>query len=447
MVEKEPTVIIVGRPNVGKSTLYNRIVHRRDAIVNQTAGVTRDIQKTKTRWRERRFIIGDTGGYEISPTDDLIGKIQFQLDLAIKRADIIIFLVDAKEGLTPLDRQMASLLRKADKPIILSINKVDVPQHFGRVYDFYPLGFEDPIPISAEHNIGISELLERVEGLISPQQSENGIEPAIRIAIVGRPNAGKSSLVNKLLGEERVIVHQVPGTTRDAVDVILELKGSKYILTDTAGIRRKGKVKDKIDQVSMLIALKRIKRSDIAVLLLDAEEGITDQDARIAGYVHEAGRAIIIGVNKWDLIEDSDYNKVLFNQHMRERMAYLDYAPTFFLSAKTGQGIDSLFPLLRKVFKEYSKKIPTPQLNTFLQETVQRHSPPLYQQKPIKFYYITQIMTKPPSFLCFVNYPQGIHSTYQRYLQNQLREALGFLGTPIRLFFRARKKSQNDLVG
>jgi GTP-binding protein len=446
MVEKKPTVIIVGRPNVGKSTLYNRIIHRRDAIVNHTAGVTRDRQETKAQWHDKTFIIVDTGGYETAPPDDLTAQIQLQLNQAIKETGIIIFLVDAKEGLTPLDSHMASLLRKVDKPIILAINKVDVPQHYSRVYDFYPLGLEDPIPISAEHNIGISELLDRVERLISPQSPENEIEHIMRIAVVGRPNVGKSSLINRLLGEERVIVHQVPGTTRDAVDTILELKGSKYILTDTAGIRRKGRVREKIDKVSMLMALKRIRRSDIAVLLLDAE-GVTEQDARIAGYVNEAGRAIIIGVNKWDLIEDNGNNKALFNELIRERMAQMNYVPTFFLSAKTGQGVNSLFPLLKKVFKEYSKEIPTRELNNFLQETVERHSPPMYRQKSIKFYYITQIMTKPPSFLCFVNYPQGIQSAYQRYLENQLRKASGFQGTPIRLIFRARKRGQKDLVG
>lgn len=439
MAKKEPTVVIIGRPNVGKSTLYNRIIHRRDAIVNPVAGVTRDRQESKVQWLDKSFIIADTGGYETGTSDDLIAKIQDQLIQAIKKADIIIFLVDAKEGLTPLDSHLASLLRKADKPIILTINKVDAPQHNTRPYDFYPLGFEDCIPISAEHNIGISELLDRVGGLLSPQGPVDESEPAMRITIIGRPNVGKSSLTNKLLGEERVIVHQAPGTTRDAVDTILEVRGCKYILTDTAGIRKKGKVKNRIDNVSMLMALKRIKRSDIALLLLDALEGATDQDTRIAGYVHEAGRAIIIGVNKCDLVEDNNYNKALLNQRIKEKMASLDYAPTFFLSAKTGQGIDNLFPLLRKVFKEYSKEVPTTKLNALLQETVQKHPPPLYGKKPIKFYYITQIMTKPPSFLCFVNYPQGIHSSYQRYLQNQLREALGFHGTPIRFLFRARR--------
>lgn len=439
MREKEPAVAIVGRPNVGKSTLYNRIIHRRDAIVNHTAGITRDRQETKAQWRDKSFIIIDTGGYETAPPDDITAQIQVQLNQAVKKADIFIFLVDAKEGLTTLDSHMASHLRKADKPIILAINKIDVPQHYSRVYDFYPLGIEHFIPISAEHNIGVSELLDRVEKLLSPQGPENESEPTMRIAAIGRPNAGKSSLINRLLGEERVIVHQLPGTTRDAVDTILEVKGIKYILTDTAGIRRKGRVRDKIDKVTMLMTLKRIKRSDIAVLLLDAEEGVTEQDARIASYVHEAGRAIIIGVNKWDLIEDNDYNRALFNQNIKEKIGCLDYAPIFFLSAKTGQGVNNLFPLLKKVFNEYSKEIPTPKLNDFLQETVLRHVPPLYHKKPIKFYYITQIMTKPPSFLCFVNYPQGIKSSYQRYLQNQLREALGFQGTPIRLHFRARK--------
>ena len=439
MPERKPTVVIVGRPNVGKSTLYNRIVHRRDAIVNHTAGVTRDRQEAKAHWRDKSFIIADTGGYETVPADDLTAQIQLQLNQAIKKADIIIFLGDAKEGLTLLDSQMASLLRKADKPIILAINKVDAPQHYNRVYDFYPLGLGDPIPISAEHNIGVSELLDRVESLLASNAPEDESEPTMRIAVIGRPNVGKSSLINRLLGEERVIVHQVPGTTRDAVDTILEIKGSKYVLTDTAGIRKKGRVSDKVDRVSMLMALKRIKRSDIGLLLLGAEEGITEQDARIASYVQEAGRAIIIGVNKCDLIEDNDYNRALFNRRIREKMPYLDYASIFFLSTKTGQGLNRLFPLLKQVFKEYSKELPTPKLNDFLQEAVQRHTPPLYRQKPIKFYYITQIMTRPPSFLCFVNYPQGIQAPYQRYLQNQLREAHGFRGTPIRLLFRARK--------
>jgi GTP-binding protein len=443
-VKREPRVVIVGRPNVGKSTLYNRIIHRRDAIVDQRAGVTRDRQEARTQWQDRSFIIIDTGGYETDSPDDLADQIQLQLNLAIDKADVIVFLVDAKDGLTPVDVQMASLLRRTNKPIILAINKIDAPQHYNRVYDFYSLGLASFIPISAEHNENISELLDRIIELFPQGMPEEvTLEPTIKIAIIGRPNVGKSSLINKLLREERVIVHEIPGTTRDAVDSILEMGNDRYLLTDTAGIRRKAKVKDKIDKVSMLQTLKRIKRSHISVVLLDAMEGVSEQDARIAGYVHEAGRAIILGVNKWDLMKDKDDNEALFIQHIRQKMPFIHYAPICFLSAITGEGLEGMFRLIKKVFREYSKKVPTPKLNTLFQDVTQRHPPPLHKHKPIKFYYLTQIMTAPPSFLCFVNHPQAIPPSYQRFLLNQLRETFGFQGTPIRLIFRPRKPSKN----
>jgi len=446
MSGRRARVVIVGRPNVGKSTLYNRIIQRRDAIVDQRAGITRDRQESLAFWQERGFIIVDTGGYEIESEDELARHIQEQLNYAIDQADVIIFLVDGKDGLTPIDSHIASLLRKTSKPVILTVNKIDAPRHQDRIYDFCQLGLSDPIAISAEHNINLSELLNRILALL-PTEDSGEKEPdasLIKVAIIGRPNVGKSSLINRILGEERLIVHDIPGTTRDAIDSLVEIRGERYIFTDTAGLKRKARVKDKIDRISMLMSLKRIKRADIAVLLIDATEGVCEQDARIAKYVDEAGRGIILAVNKWDLIRGPKNSETLFIQHIRERMPYLSYAPVCFLSALTGQGVASLFPLIKRVFGEYNRKIPTAQLNALFQDIIERQPPPLYRQRPVKIYYITQLAVCPPSFICFVNNPDGITPAYERFLINQLREAFGFQGTPLRLLFRPRRSSRKS---
>ncbi len=443
---RNPVVSIVGRPNVGKSTLFNKIIGRRKAIVDNTPGVTRDRNFEETSWNDYTFDLIDTGGFEPDTKEKIKSQIRNQTQLAMEESDVIVFLCDGKAGILPADEEIVHLLRKVQKPILLAINKIDDPLHSDRIYDFSRLGFRKIIPVSAEHKIGITELRDEITKCFSEmfkkEDEENDFDhEAIRIALIGRPNVGKSTLVNKILKEKKLMVSPTPGTTRDTIDTFVKINGGKYIFTDTAGIRRKGKVSMRLEKYCVIMAKKAMERSDLALLMLDAEEGVTAQDATIAGYAYEMGRACIIVINKWDLVEKDEKTILKFKDDIQRHMKYLSYAPIISLSSLTGQRVDKIFPLIDKISKEYSRQIKTTIVNKTFIELIKENKPSLYRGKQIKFYYITQIRNKPPTFLCFVNYPKGIHFSYQRYILNQLRLKFGLENSPIKIFFRERRKT------
>jgi GTP-binding protein len=431
-------VAIVGRPNVGKSTLFNRLVGFRKAIVETVPGVTRDRNYADVDKFERSLTLIDTGGFEPVTHDTLMAQMADQCRLAVEEADCIIFLLDGKEGLVPSDYEIARLLRQRGKKVLYAVNKIDSFKHEERIYDFYALGAETLYPLSAQHNVGIDRLMEAVtESLPSPPSEEGREQDAIRIAVVGRPNVGKSSLINRILGYDRVIVHEAPGTTRDAVDTPFSVGGRDYILVDTAGIRRKGRISLRLEKYSVVEAIKSIERADVALLVLDAREGAAEQDARIGGLMHEKGKGGIVVVNKWDLAR-GEIDTTTYTDGVREGLWFLDYAPLIFTSAVTGEGVDCILEVVEGVVAERDHRIPTPQLNRWLKEIVGSHTPPLFRKKRIKLAYMTQVSTSPPTFTIFTNYPSGVHFSYRRYLSNQLREAFGFFGNPIRLIFKRK---------
>ncbi|OGP54041.1 MAG: ribosome biogenesis GTPase Der [Deltaproteobacteria bacterium RBG_13_52_11] len=433
-----PIVAIVGRPNVGKSTLFNRLVGFRKAIVESIPGVTRDRNYAEVNRFERPFTLIDTGGFEPISQDGLLAQMAEQCRLAVEEADVIIFLLDGKEGLNPSDHEIAHLLRRRAKKVLYVINKIDGPKHEERIYDFYALGVETLYPLSAQHNYGIDRLIEAVIDLLaSPASEERREHGAIRIAVVGRPNAGKSSLINRILGYDRVIVHETPGTTRDAIDTPFSVGERSYVLVDTAGIRRKARISLRLEKYSVVEAIKSIERADVALLVLDAQEGAPEQDARIGGLIHDKGKGGIIVVNKWDLV-GGEAATTAYTEKVRESLWFLDYAPLIFTSAVTGEGVDRIFEVVEGVAAERGNRIPTPRLNRWLQEVVESHAPPLYRKKRVKLSYITQVSTRPPTFAIFTNYPSGVKFSYRRYLNNRLREAFGFFGNPIRLIFRKK---------
>lgn len=440
---KKPVVSIVGRPNVGKSTLFNKIVGYRKAIVEDTPGVTRDRNYEETSWKDYSFDIIDTGGFEPESKGDILTQMKSQTQLAMEESDVIVLLCDGKEGIMPTDEEVANLLRKYNKSILLAVNKIDDPSHFYRVYDFAKLGFGKIIPVSAEHKLGISELMDKITDRLSElpkaEHNNNLSEEVTKIAIIGRPNVGKSTLINKILKEKRLLVSPVPGTTRDPIDTMVEIDGKKYIFTDTAGIRRKGKVSRRLEKYCVIMAKKAMERSDLALLILDAEEGITAQDSKIAGYAYEMGRGCIVVINKWDLVEKDHKTIEKFKDTVLHQMKYLSYAPIISLSSLTGQRIHKIFPLIDKISEEYSRQIQTAILNKSFSEFLEQNPPSLYRGKRVKFYYTTQIKTKPPTFLCFVNFPKGIHFSYHRYIQNRLRLKFELENTPIRVLFRERE--------
>ncbi|HHU52062.1 MAG TPA: ribosome biogenesis GTPase Der [Firmicutes bacterium] len=430
-----PIVAIVGRPNVGKSTLFNRIVGERLAIVEDVAGVTRDRLYREGQWLDRRFLAVDTGG--ITLEDDPIKKqVGDQARLAIDEADVIIFVVDGKEGLHPLDQDVANILRRTSKPVILAINKVD---HYDPLStaEFYALGFGEGFPISAEHALGIGDLLDRVLKNFPPELEEEETE-AIRVALIGRPNAGKSSILNAILGEERVIVSPIPGTTRDAIDTGFCYEGQDYILVDTAGIRRKARVEEAVEYYSIVRALRAVERTDVTLMVLDATDFSTEQDKRVAGIAQEAGKAVIIVVNKWDLIKKSGETAKNFTEELRYQLAFLNYAPVLFVSAKTGKGINRILPEVAKVANEYTKRIPTNILNNVVRDAIALHHPPSRKGKQLKIYYAAQLKVKPPTFQLWVNDPELMHFSYERFLENRLRDEFGFTGSPLRFILKKR---------
>ena len=445
----KPIVAIVGRPNVGKSTLFNRVVGQRLAITHEVPGTTRDRLYAEAEWNGVTFILVDTAGLELrTPSsefripnldDDLMAQVRAQAQIAIAEADVILFLVDVKDGLTASDEEVAQVLRRTAKPVLLAVNKAESQARREAAVEFYALGLGELYPISALHGTGTGDLLDQVVGAFPMEEEEEELE-AVKIAIVGRPNVGKSSLLNKILGQERSIVHDVPGTTRDAIDTQLEWEGEPLVLIDTAGIRRKGSIQRGVEKYSVLRALRAINRADVVLLLIDAVEGATAQDAHIAGYILEEAKSVVVVVNKWDLVEKDTYTMQIYVEHVYTVLRFLDYVPMLFISALTGQRVDQVLPTALRVQDARLIRISTAELNRILQEAVARHSPPSKAGKRLKFYYATQARVDPPTFVFFVNDPHLVHFSYERYLENRLREYYGFLGTPLRLSFRKRGK-------
>ncbi len=460
-----PIVALVGRPNVGKSTLFNRLVGQRKAIVEDLAGTTRDRLYGDAEWNGRTFMLVDTGGLDLD-ADDLtratpeavsgfeagsssrlfLREIRAQVEIAIDEAEVIVFVVDADSGLTASDEDIAGWLRRVDKPVLLAVNKADNKPRRDEVFEFYSLGLSDPIAVSAMHGTGTGDLLDAIVSAL-PEAAETEVEDtAVHVAILGRPNVGKSSLLNKLLGEERVIVSEVPGTTRDAIDTRLIHEGEEMVLIDTAGIRRRGKIKPGVEKHSFLRAIKAIDRSDVCLLLVDAGELMATQDAHIASYIIEAAKSVVVLVNKWDLIEDKDTNTInTYTDTIRTALKFLDYVPVLFISAKTGQRVSKVLALARQVYAERLRRISTSDLNRLLREAVEANPPKGAHRHRLKFLYLTQAETNPPTFIFFVNDASLVHFTYKRYLENRLRAQYGFLGTPLRLVFRNRDEERLTL--
>jgi len=434
----KPVVAIVGRPNVGKSTLFNRLAGARKAIVEDVPGVTRDRLYDSTDWAGREFIIIDTGGIRFDEGDIFAREVKLQAELAIEEADVIIFVVDAKDGITHEDEQVAEMLRKSKRPVILAANKVENFDKQLEYYEFYSLGLGDPIPISAMHGMNTNDLLDAVVSKFGSPSDYAEDPDAVKIAIVGRPNVGKSSLVNALLGQERVIVSDVPGTTRDAIDTPFRYNGKDYILIDTAGIRKKSRIKEPTEKYSVIRSLRSIDRADVVLIMLDATQGVIEQDQRIAGYVHEQSKANIIVVNKWDLIEKTGSTMNKFDKDIREELKFLSYSPLLYISALTRKRIFQVLDIADFVVEQHNRRVPTAELNRVLNEAMMLNPLPGGGGKRVKIYYGTQVRTAPPTFVLFANYPELIHFSYLRYLENSLRQNFGFEGTPIRLIVRAR---------
>ncbi|HSB05160.1 MAG TPA: ribosome biogenesis GTPase Der [Thermodesulfobacteriota bacterium] len=435
-----PIVAIVGRPNVGKSTLFNRITGRRKAIVFNEPGVTRDRNYADVEWGDIHFTLIDTGGFEPVSKDRIFIQMCEQCQLAMEEADVILFMMDGKEGLTASDKEIADLLRRQEKPVFFVVNKIDGPQHEEKTYEFYGLGMDPLYSISAEHRYGVDDLIDEVlKGLPKPEEETEDKE-ATRVSVIGRPNVGKSSLVNRLLGYKRVLVDEVPGTTRDAIDTPIGRNGKRYVLIDTAGIRRKSRISLQLEKYSIVEALRTIDRSDVVLLVIDPIEGVTDQDARIGGFIHEKGKGCILVVNKWDLIEKDSKTMNEFEKKIYEDLKYLSYAPILFISAKTGQRVGKVLEQVDQVTEQFQKRVPTSPLNKFFGQWVEKVPPPMHKNRRVKLNYITQVSTAPPTFLIYTNLPEGIHFSYERYLINQMRETFSFEGVPIRLHFRKKRK-------
>ncbi|MGG0642734.1 ribosome biogenesis GTPase Der [Sporosarcina gallistercoris] len=433
----KPTVAIVGRPNVGKSTIFNRIVGERISIVEDVSGVTRDRIYSAADWLSHEFNLIDTGGIAIGDEPFLV-QIRLQAEIAIEEADVIIFLTNGREGVTDADEQVAKILYKTKKPVVLAVNKVDNPEMKDMIYDFYSLGFGDPHPISGSHGLGLGDLLDTVAENFPDPSEEEVEEDVIRFSLIGRPNVGKSSLVNALLGEERVIVSDVAGTTTDATDSSYEYEGQKFKIIDTAGMRKKGKVYENTEKYSVLRALKAIDRSDVVLIIINGEEGIREQDKRIAGYAEEAGKGILFVVNKWDALEKDEKTMNRFTEDIRKNFLFLDYAPIAYVSAKTKQRVRSLFDMIVTISESHSMRIQSSVLNEVIEDAIARNPAPADKGKRLRIYYSTQVAVRPPAFVVFVNDTELMHFSYERFLRNRLRESFGFEGTPIRIITRAR---------
>lgn len=437
----KPVVAVVGRPNVGKSTLFNALAGSRISIVEDTPGVTRDRIYADITWLNYQFNLVDTGGIEPESNDIILSRMREQAETAIMTADVILFLTDVRQGLVDADFKVADMLRRSGRPVLLIVNKVDSFEKFmPDVYEFYNLGLGDPIPVSAAGKLGLGEMLDEIVKLFpEPQEAEEEDERP-KIAVIGKPNAGKSSIINKLLGEERVIVSPIAGTTRDAIDTTIVRNGQEYVFIDTAGLRRKSKIKEELERYSIIRTVTAVERCDVAVLIIDATEGITEQDAKIAGIAHERGKGVIIAVNKWDLVEKDNHTMKEFTDKIWQKLSYMPYAELIFLSAKTGQRLPKLFDMIDAVIENCALRVQTGVLNEILTEAMAMKQPPSDKGKRLRIYYITQVSVKPPTFVMFVNDKNLTHFSYTRYIENQIRTTFGFRGTPVRFIYRERKE-------
>lgn len=439
----KPIVAVVGRPNVGKSTLFNALAGQRISIVEDTPGITRDRIYADVTWLDYSFTIIDTGGIEPDSKDIILSQMREQAEIAIQTADLILFMVDVRQGLVDADAKVADMLRRSGKPVVLVVNKVDnFEKYMADVYEFYNLGIGEPYPISAANRLGVGEMLDQVVGYFGESSKEEEEDDTIRVAIVGKPNVGKSSLINKLLGENRLIVSDIAGTTRDAVDTPVTHNGKEYIFIDTAGLRRKNKIKENLEKYMIVRTVSAVERANIVVLIIDATEGVTEQDAKIAGIAHERGKAVIIAVNKWDAIEKDDKTVNKYTGKIREILSYMPYAEITFISAVTGQRLNKLYDLIDTVAENHAMRVATGVLNEIMAEAVALQQPPSDKGKRLRLYYITQASVKPPTFVVFVNDKELMHFSYTRYIENKIREAFGFQGTPLKFIIRERKESK-----
>ena len=440
----KPIVAIVGRPNVGKSTLFNYIGHKRVSIVEDMPGVTRDRIYMDAEWLGHEFTMIDTGGIEIDTTDEILTQMRQQAQIAIEEADVVLFMVDGKSGLTAADEEVGSLLRTARKPVLLVVNKVDNMKESYNIYEFYNLGLGDPIPLSAVNALNLGDMLDELIKLLPKEGYTAEPTDEIKVAVIGRPNVGKSSLVNAIIGENRVIVSDVPGTTRDAIDTHFTRDNTPFVLIDTAGMRRKGKIDLPVERYSVIRALRAVDRADVVLMVIDAVEGVTEQDKKIAGYAHDAGRAVVLVVNKWDLLEKDDKTSLRYTENLRSELGFMQYAPVLYTSALTKQRVNRVTELIKYVAEQHSMRISTSVLNQVVEDAVSINPAPSEKGRRLKIYFTTQPEVKPPTFVFFVNEPEIMHFSYLRYLENKLREAFGFEGTPLKLVVRGRKEKDAD---
>lgn len=441
----KPLVAVVGRPNVGKSTLFNKLAGKRIAIVEDTPGVTRDRIYADATWLDHKFTLIDTGGIEPDSEDILLVQMRRQAELAMEMADVIVFLVDSKDGVHPADYEVAGMLRKTKKPVVLAVNKIDVPAQQDNLYDFYNLAIGEPIAISSGQVLGLGDLLDEIVKHFPDPQEQAEDEGAIQIAVVGKPNVGKSSLVNAILGHNRAIVSDIAGTTRDAIDTPFSRNGRDYVIIDTAGIRRKRAIVDEtVERYSVIRSLAAVRRCDVCLIVVDAEQGISEQDVKIAGYCHEEGKACVVVVNKWDIIEKDTYTMLSFKKDIERDLAFMSYVPQIYISAKSGQRVQKVIELVNNVFAQTCLRIPTGRLNDIVSEAITANEPPSDRGRRLKIYYSTQVDIKPPTFVMFVNDPEIMHFSYKRYLENYLRKTFALEGTPIRMFIRKRSESETN---
>lgn len=443
-MKRKNIVAVIGRPNVGKSTLFNALAGKDISIVKDTPGITRDRIYQDVEWLNQSFTLIDTGGIEPDSKDIILSQMREQAEIAIETADVILFLCDVKQGPTDADHRVADLLRKSGKPVVLAVNKVDnFQKEMLDTYEFYQLGIGDPHPISAAGRLGIGDLLEEITTLFPKETREEEEEDAVSVAIIGKPNVGKSSIINKLIGTNRLIVSDIAGTTRDAVDTPVQYYGRNYIFIDTAGLRRKNKIKEELERFMIIRSVSAVERADVCILVIDAEEGVTEQDAKIAGIAHERGKAMIIAVNKWDLVEKDNHTVKEFSDQIRQTLAFAPYAEILFVSAKSGQRLTKLYDLIDAVSENHARRVPTGLLNEVLTQAMVMQQPPSDKGKLLRIYYMTQVAVKPPTFVLFVNDKELMHFSYTRYIENQIRKTFGFQGTPLR--FLVREKSRKEI--